>query len=175
MLLKRKETHWLHIIYGALHIQTCDHHLCDQAKWVWSQSNSILIFLINCIHHLQNFLLQQIPLKLVNWFQRYGQLKGYKNKRKQKFDCFVWLYLRPHKKQSCFLFGGFSKFDEGGRYFFFFFFFFFFASERSRSTLLSCRCWLHIQLMSFMLHVIHTYVCFRAYICTNTCLNIFHV
>ena len=25
------------------------------------------------------------------------------------------------------------------------------------------------------MHVIHTCVCFRAYICTNTCLNIFHV
>ena len=26
-----------------------------------------------------------------------------------------------------------------------------------------------------MLNVIHTCLCFRAYICTNTCLNIFHV
>ena len=63
--------------------------------------------------------------------------------------------IRPHKKnKSCFSSGGFSKFYEGGRYFFFFFFFF--ASERSRSTLLSCRCWLHIQLLSSMLNVIHT-------------------
>ena len=77
--------------------------------------------------------------------------------------------IRRHKKQSCFSPGGFSKFDEGGR------FFFFFASEQSRSTVLSCRCWLHIQLLSFMLNVIYTCVCFRAYICTNTCLNIFHV
>ena len=91
--------------------------------------------------------------------------------------CETWLWLGRIKKQSCFSSGGFSKFNEGGREggIFFFFFFFFFASERSRSTHLSCRCWLHIQLLSFMLNVIHTCVCFRAYICTNTCLNIFRV
>ena len=69
------------------------------------------------------------------------------------YICAYVIYGRI-KKQSCFSSGGFSKFDEGGRYFFFFFFF---ASERSRSTLLSCRCWLIIQLLSFMLNVIHTF------------------
>ena len=57
---------------------------CDQAKGVWSRSNSIFIFLIDCILHLQSYLLLQTPLKLVHWFQRYGQLKGCKNNRKQR-------------------------------------------------------------------------------------------
>ena len=57
----------------------------------------------------------KICLKLVNWFQRYKHLKGYKNKKKQNKTkqkqtknkqktkqqqsktkiCFVWLYLKP--------------------------------------------------------------------------------
>ena len=58
--------------------------LCDQPKWVWSRSNSIFIFLIDCIDHLQSYLVQQTPLKLVNWFQKYWQLKGSKNNREQR-------------------------------------------------------------------------------------------
>ena len=68
--------------------------LCDQAKWVWSRSNSILIFLVDCIHPLQSYLLQQTPLKLVNWFQRYRQLQDCKNNRSKDITCFDWLYLK---------------------------------------------------------------------------------
>ena len=58
---------------------------CDQAKSVWSWSNSVSIFLTNCMHHFHSYILQKTPLKLVNWFQRYEQLKDAKNNRKQKF------------------------------------------------------------------------------------------
>ena len=57
---------------------------CDQAKSVWSRSNSVFIFLTKCMHHFHTYILQKIPLKLVNWFQRYEQLKDAKNNRKQK-------------------------------------------------------------------------------------------
>ena len=57
---------------------------CNQVKQVWILSNSIFILLIDCMHHLQSYLLQQTPLKLVNWFHRYRQLKGCKNNRKQR-------------------------------------------------------------------------------------------
>ena len=57
---------------------------CDQAKSVWSRSNSVFIFLINCLHHFYSYILQKTPLKLVNWFQRYEQLKVAKNNREQK-------------------------------------------------------------------------------------------
>ena len=57
---------------------------CDQAKSVWSRSNSVFIFLTNCMHHFHSYILQKTPLKLVNWFQRYEQLKDAKNNRKQK-------------------------------------------------------------------------------------------
>ena len=57
---------------------------CDQAKSVCSHSNSIYIFLTNCMHHFHSYILQKIPLNLVNWFQRYEQVKNVKNNRKQK-------------------------------------------------------------------------------------------
>ena len=57
---------------------------CDQAKSVWSRSNSVFIFLNNCMHHLYCYILQKTPLKLVNWFQRYEQLNDAKHNRKQK-------------------------------------------------------------------------------------------
>ena len=57
---------------------------CDQAKSVWSRSNSIFIFLTNGMHHFHRYILQKTLLKLVNWFQRYEQFKDAKNKRKQK-------------------------------------------------------------------------------------------
>ena len=57
---------------------------CDQAKSVWSLSNSVFIFLTNCMHHCHSYILQKTPLKLVNCFQRYEQLKDAKNNRKQK-------------------------------------------------------------------------------------------
>ena len=56
---------------------------CDQAKLVWSQSNLVFIFLINCMYHFHSYLLQKPPVKLVNWFQRYEQLKDAQNRRKQ--------------------------------------------------------------------------------------------
>ena len=57
---------------------------CDQAKSVRSQSNSVFIFLTNCMHYYYSYILLKTPLKLVNWFQRYEQLKDAKNIRKQK-------------------------------------------------------------------------------------------
>ena len=57
---------------------------CDQAKSVWSWSNSVFIFLTNGMHHFHSYILQKIPLKLVNWFHRYEQFKDAKNNRKQK-------------------------------------------------------------------------------------------
>ena len=57
---------------------------CDQAKTVWSRSNSVFIFQINCMHHFHNYILQKIPLKSVKWFQRFEHLKDAKNNRKQK-------------------------------------------------------------------------------------------
>ena len=57
---------------------------CDQAKSVWSRSNSVFIFLTNWMHHFYSYILKKTPLKLVNWFQRYEQVKDAKNSRKQK-------------------------------------------------------------------------------------------
>ena len=36
------------------------------------------------MRNYHSYILQKIPLKLVNWFQRYEQLKDAKNNRKQK-------------------------------------------------------------------------------------------
>ena len=68
----------------------------DQAKSVWSRSNSVFTFLTNCMQHFHSFILQKTPLKLVDWFQRYEQLKDAKNNRKQKkfsalFGCILKL------------------------------------------------------------------------------------
>ena len=60
------------------------HMWCDQAKSVWSRSNLVFIFLTNCMHHFYSYILQKTPLKLVDWFQRYEQLKDAKNNKKQK-------------------------------------------------------------------------------------------
>ena len=57
---------------------------CDQAKSVWSRSILVFIFPTNCMHHFYSYILQKTPLKLVNWVQRYEQLKDTKNNRKQK-------------------------------------------------------------------------------------------
>ena len=68
---------------------------CDQAKSVWSRSNSVFLFLTNCMHHFHSYILQKTPLKSVNCFQRYEQLKDAKNNGKQKtFSALVWLYLK---------------------------------------------------------------------------------
>ena len=37
-----------------------------------SQGGKYRPTLIDCIHHLQSYFLQQTPLKLVSWFKRYG-------------------------------------------------------------------------------------------------------
>ena len=63
----------------------------DQAKSVWSRSNSISSFLFNCMHHFHSYILQKTPLKLVNWFQGYGQLND------------------ANKKTFCALFGSILK------------------------------------------------------------------
>ena len=46
----------------------CSHMWFDQAKSVWSRSNSVFIFLTNYMHHFHSYILQKTPLKLVNWF-----------------------------------------------------------------------------------------------------------
>ena len=58
---------------------------------VWSSKISLksvkftkFIVLTNCMHHFHSNILQKTPLKLVNWFQRYEQLKDAKNNRKRK-------------------------------------------------------------------------------------------
>ena len=53
-------------------------------KSVWSRSNSVFIFLTNCMHHFDSYILLKTPMKLVNWFQRYALLKDATNNRKQK-------------------------------------------------------------------------------------------
>ena len=64
--------------------------LCFLLYVVWSSKISLksfkfnFIFLTNCMHHFHSYILQKTPLKLVNWFQRYEQLKDAKNNRKQK-------------------------------------------------------------------------------------------
>ena len=57
---------------------------CDQAKSVWSLSNSVFIFLTNCMYLFHCYILQKTPLKLEIWFQRYEHVKKAKNNRKQK-------------------------------------------------------------------------------------------
>ena len=47
-------------------------------------SLKVSIFLPNCMHYFHSYILQKTPLKLVNWFQRYEQLKDAKSNRKQK-------------------------------------------------------------------------------------------
>ena len=65
------------------------------SKSVWSRSNSVFICLTNCMHQFYSYILQKTKLKLVNWFQRYEQLKDTKNKRKRKtFSAFAWLYRK---------------------------------------------------------------------------------
>ena len=64
------------------------HRWCDQAKWVWSRSNSIFIF----IWHFQSYLLQQTLLKLVNSSKDTGSWKVVKQ-QETKIICFVWLYI----------------------------------------------------------------------------------
>ena len=65
-------------------IYFCQNMWCDQAKSVWNWSNSVFILETNCMHHFYSYILQKTPLKLVNWFQRYEQLKDAKNNKKQK-------------------------------------------------------------------------------------------
>ena len=57
---------------------------CDQAKSVWSRSNSVFIFLTNCTHHFHSYILPKNPLKLVSWFQKYVQLKDAKSNGKRR-------------------------------------------------------------------------------------------
>ena len=67
---------------------------CNQGKWVWTQSNSILIFLIDYIHLLQNYLLHRTQLKLGKWFTWYRQLWRVTKTVRNKEICLVWLYLK---------------------------------------------------------------------------------
>ena len=68
--------------YGLIEIH--DYYLwCDQAKSVWSRSNSVFISVTKCMHHFDSYILLKTPMKLVNWFQRYELLKDATNNRKQ--------------------------------------------------------------------------------------------
>ena len=62
-------------VYALLQMALTDefhnYFWCDQAKSVWSWSNSVFIFLNNHMHHFHSYILQKIQLKLVYWFQRY--------------------------------------------------------------------------------------------------------
>ena len=53
-------------------------------KTVSALFGSILKSIFNCMRHFYSYIFQETPLKLVNWFQRYEQLKNAKNNRKQK-------------------------------------------------------------------------------------------
>ena len=97
--MQKRCTFWTALCFCQIEIVQTVHMWCNQTKWVWSQSNSIFIllidWLIDCTHHLQSYILQHIPLKLLNWFQRYGHLKGCKNNRKQT-NCVLYfaMYLK---------------------------------------------------------------------------------
>ena len=107
--------------------------ICDVIKQNESEVGQIQFsyssLIINIIHHLQSdFFLQQTALKLVNWFQRYGQLKGCKNQKETKeIVCFVWLGLR--KKDVCLSFSDRPKILENLGCFFFFKFNFAFLNK----------------------------------------------
>ena len=58
---------------------------CDQAKSVWSRLDANFFNLPDCVHYFKSYILQKTPLKLDIWFQRYGQLKGCKNNKKQGY------------------------------------------------------------------------------------------
>ena len=79
----------------------CNTYLwCNQAKSVWSWSNLVFFLLTICMHHFHSYILQKTPLKLVNWFQRYEQLKDQKTNRKQKhIFYFVWPYLKINSSE----------------------------------------------------------------------------
>ena len=62
----------------------------NQAKWVWSRSNSILIFLIDCTS-FSKLPFTTDPIEIGHWFKRQRQLKG--SKRKQT-NYLLWLYLK---------------------------------------------------------------------------------
>ena len=66
----------------------------NQAKWVWSQSSSILVFLIDCIHHLQSYPLQQTPLNWSNGFKDNGSWRVAETIGNKEMRCLVWLYLK---------------------------------------------------------------------------------
>ena len=71
------------------------HLWCDQAKSVWSRSNSVFIFLSNWMHHFYSYIVQKNPLKFVQLVPKIWAVEGCQNKRKQKdIFCFVWLYLK---------------------------------------------------------------------------------
>ena len=58
-------------------------------KWIWGWSNSFSFF-----DYLQTNNVQQMQMELVNWYQKYGQFKGYKIRGNKKIICFIWLYLK---------------------------------------------------------------------------------
>ena len=64
--------------YNFSHVKICS-MWCNQAKLVWSPSNSIFSFLIGCILYIickATFFIRQTPLKMVNWFQRCQVVEG---------------------------------------------------------------------------------------------------
>ena len=55
---------------------------CDQAKLSLKSVKFNVHFC--CTHHLQSYLFQQTPLKLVNWLQRNRPIKDNKNQKKTR-------------------------------------------------------------------------------------------
>ena len=70
---------------------------------MWSSKMSLklvkLIFLIDCIHHLQSYLLQQTPLKLV-YSKNIGGWRIAKTKGNKGIVHLVWLYFRDVSTQA---------------------------------------------------------------------------
>ena len=57
----------------------------------WFDSNFFI--LPDCVHYFKGYFVQKTPLKLDIWFQRYGQLKGCKNNKKQNILCPLFGYI----------------------------------------------------------------------------------
>ena len=76
-----------HQVYSSLCHRTRNFNL-SQRVWALQEFN---VRIFKLVHRISapladslSYILQKTPLKLVNWFQRYEQLKDAKNNRKQK-------------------------------------------------------------------------------------------
>ena len=89
------------VIFRMYSVEMC---ICGVIKQNQSKVGQIpfSFFLTICMHHFHCYILQKIQLKLVNWFQRYEQLKDAKNRRKQKtFSALFGSILKSIFPTSC--------------------------------------------------------------------------